>query len=342
MGAGGAAGDAPNTSLSLSDQLRSASPEYLILVALAALGFLVLLSALSRLLRGIWCVFLRPGKNLSHYGKWAVVTGCTDGIGRGFALELARKKLSVVLISRNQAKLVELAQEIESKYKVETRVLAVDFTEGGELQSIIDRVEATLSDLDVGILINNVGLSYPHAQYLNELDVTLIGDLIRVNVEVTTRLTRLVIPGMLKKRRGAIVNVGSGAATVLPSDPLYAVYAGTKGFVDQFSRTLAVEYKQWGIDVQCQAPLYVATKMSKIRRTSLTCPSANAYARSALSAIGYESRVTPYWAHAIMWWIVASLPEQVMDTIRLKQNLGIRKKALNKHAQKKIGEKKSS
>lgn len=61
--------------------------------------------------------------------------------------------------------------------------------------------------------------------------MTLIGDLIRVNVEVTTRLTRLVIPGMLKKRRGAIVNVGSGAATVLPSDPLYAVYAGTKGCV---------------------------------------------------------------------------------------------------------------
>jgi 17beta-estradiol 17-dehydrogenase / very-long-chain 3-oxoacyl-CoA reductase len=71
--------------------------------------------------------------------------------------------------------------------------------------------------------------SYQLLQYLNELDVKLIGDLIRVNVEVTTRLTRLVIPGMLKKRRGAIVNVGSGAATVLPSDPLYAVYAGTKG-----------------------------------------------------------------------------------------------------------------
>jgi 17beta-estradiol 17-dehydrogenase / very-long-chain 3-oxoacyl-CoA reductase len=150
-------------SLSISDQIRSASPEYLILVVLAALGFLVLLSAVSRLLRGIWCVFLRPSKNLSYYGKWAVVTGCTDGIGKGFALELAKRKLSVVLISRNQTKLVELAQEIESKYKVETRVLAADFTEG-ELQPIVDRVEATLSDLDIGILINNVGLSYPHAQ----------------------------------------------------------------------------------------------------------------------------------------------------------------------------------
>jgi 17beta-estradiol 17-dehydrogenase / very-long-chain 3-oxoacyl-CoA reductase len=91
-----------------------------------------------------------------------------------------------------------------------------------------------------------------------------------------------------------------------------------------------------------QAPLYVATKLSKIRRTSLTCPSPSAYARSALGAIGYEARVTPYWTHAIMWWLVASLPEQVMDTIRLKQNLGVRKKALNKHAQKKITEKKAS
>lgn len=82
--------------------------------------------------------------------------------------------------------------------------------------------------------------------------------------------------GMLSRKRGAILNIGSAAATVLPADPLYSVYAATKGFVDQLSRTMYAEYADKGVHVQLQAPLYVATKMSKIRRASLTVPSPKA------------------------------------------------------------------
>eukprot|EP00850_Spirogloea_muscicola_P009819 SM000056S17937 [mRNA] locus=s56:254885:256399:+ [translate_table: standard] len=314
--------------------LASGAPEYAALVALAAVGFLALLRLASRALRAIWVLLLRPGCDPRAYGKWAVVTGATDGIGHGFARELARRGMAVVLVSRSQDRLDAVANELSSKYGTETRTVAVDLA-AADVEAQLAVVGDALAGLEVGVLVNNVGLSYPHAQYFHELSSELITALIRVNVEVTTRLTHLVLTAMLKRRRGAIVNIGSGAASVLPSDPLYAVYAGTKGYIDQFSRTLYVEYKHNGIDVQCQAPLFVATKLSKIRHASVTCPSADAYARAGVRLIGYEPRCTPYWAHSLMWALIAALPEPVVDTLRLRQSSTIRRRALAKEATKK-------
>jgi 17beta-estradiol 17-dehydrogenase / very-long-chain 3-oxoacyl-CoA reductase len=105
--------------------------------------------------------------------------------------------------------------------------------------------------LDVGILINNVGVCYPYASLFHKVDSQLLKNLIAVNVENTTRIIHTVLPGMLKRKKSAIVNIGSGA-TLIPSSPLYTVYVATKAYVDQFSKSLYVEYKQSGFDVQCQ------------------------------------------------------------------------------------------
>lgn len=150
-----------------------------------------------------------------------------------------------------------------------------------------------------------------------------------------TRVTHAVLQGMVERKRGAVVNIGSGAATILPSDPLYAVYAATKAYVDQFSRSLYVEYKNKGIDVQCQAPMYVATKMASIRKPSLFAPSPEDYARAAVRYIGYEPRCTPYWAHSLVWFLFSVLPESVADRYVLNMSLGIRHKGMAKDARKK-------
>ncbi|EHA8587746.1 hypothetical protein COCNU_scaffold003116G000100 [Cocos nucifera] len=130
------------------------------------------------------------------------------------------------------------------------------------------------------------------------VDAELMRNLIKINVEGVTRVAHAVLPGMLERKRGAIVNIGSGAASIIPSDPLYAVYAATKAYVDQFSRCLYVEYKNKGIDVQCQAPLYVTTRMTSIRRSSFFVPSTDTYAHAALQWIGYEPRCASYWPHS--------------------------------------------
>ncbi|KAK4417841.1 Very-long-chain 3-oxoacyl-CoA reductase 1 [Sesamum alatum] len=312
------------------EQLKS-QPAWLL--AFLSLGFLSILKLSLSILKWVYVNFLRPGKNLKKYGSWALITGPTDGIGKAFAFQLARKGLNLVLVGRNPDKLKDVSESIKSKHgSTQIKNVVVDFS--GDLDDGVSRIKEAIEGLDVGVLINNVGVSYPYARYLHEVDEKLLSDLIKVNVEGTTKVTQAVLPGMVKRKKGAIVNIGSGAAIVIPSDPLYSVYAATKAYVDQFSRCLYVEYKKSGIDVQCQVPLYVATKMASIRRSSFFVPSTDGYARAALRWIGYEPRCTPYWPHSLLWALASSLPESVIDAWRLKFCLGIRKRGQLKDSRK--------
>ncbi len=108
--------------------------------------------------------------------------------------------------------------------------MVVDFTDD-DLDGGLSRISQRTADIHVGILINNVGISYPYARFFHELDEKLTKNLLRVNIEVTTRMIQLFLPSMLKHKRGAIINIGSGAGSVLPSDPLYTLYAATKAYV---------------------------------------------------------------------------------------------------------------
>ncbi|VFQ58575.1 unnamed protein product [Cuscuta campestris] len=306
----------------LCQHLKS-QPPWLLLVL--SLGFLKLLAFSVSLLRWVHVNFLRPAKNLKKYGSWALVTAPTDGIGKAFAFQLARKGLNLVLVGRNPEKLKDVSDSIVSKHgQIQIKTVVVDFA--ADLDGGVGRIREAVEGLDVGVLINNVGVSYPYARFFHEVDDKLLADLIKVNVEGTTKVTQAVLPGMLQRKKGAIVNIGSGAAIIIPSDPLYSVYAATKAYIDQFSRCLYVEYKNSGIDVQCQVPLYVATKMASIKRSSFFVPSTDGYARAALGWIGYEPRCTPYWPHSLLWALLSSLPESAIDAWRLKYCLGIRKR----------------
>ncbi|KAJ7957649.1 very-long-chain 3-oxoacyl-CoA reductase 1 [Quillaja saponaria] len=301
---------------------------------LFTLGVLSLLKLSFAFLKWVYVNFLRPPKNLKKYGSWAVVSGPTDGIGKGFAFQLARKGLNLVLVGRNPDKLKDVSDSILAKFeKTQIKTVVVDFT--GDLSEGIVRIREAIEGLDVGILINNVGVSYPYARFFHEVDERLLKNLIKVNVEGTTKVTQAVLSGMLKKKKGAIVNIGSGDANILPCDPLYAVYAATKSYIDQFSRCLYVEYKGSGIDVQCQVPMYVATKMASIRNSSFLVPSIDGYAKAGLRWIGYEPLCTPYWPHSLIWALADSLPESVVHAWRLKFNLAIRKRGQLKDARKK-------
>jgi len=243
--------------------------------------------------------FFRTPVEVASLGEWAVITGATDGIGKGFAKELASRGMNIVLVSRTQSRLEDAAEEIRSKYNVKTAIIAVDFTDA---DAVFDKIKNGIEGLDgsIGLLINNVGMSYDHPEYFLEIDncATFSRDMVSCNVSSVLNVSRAVMPSMVQRRRGAVINLSSFSA--LQSTPLLTVYAATKAFVTHFSQDLQVEYKGRGITVQCLAPCYVVSKLSKHKRASFFIPTPEAYAKSALNTLGIETVSTGYWPHDVL------------------------------------------
>ncbi|KAJ4847305.1 hypothetical protein Tsubulata_051300, partial [Turnera subulata] len=200
----------------------------------AFLGFLSLLSCSISLLKWVYSTFLRQPRNLEQYGSWALVTGATDGIGKAFARQLAQEGLNLILVGRNPTKLDTVSSEILAEFP-DTKVKVVLFDFASKVSSSsssatagVEPIQEATKGLDVGVLINNVGITYPSAKFFHEVEENVWMEMVRVNLEGTTRVTKAVLPGMVRRRRGAIVNVGSGAAVVVPSHPLFTIYAATK------------------------------------------------------------------------------------------------------------------
>lgn len=103
----------------------------------------------------------------------------------------------------------------------------MDFS-SGDFTAGLREIEAVAGELEVGVLVNNVGVTYPGAMFFDEVEEEVWGNIVRVNIEGTTRVTKAVLPAMLQRKRGAIVNVGSAASVVVPSHPLFTIYAATK------------------------------------------------------------------------------------------------------------------
>lgn len=218
--------------LALSDLLLTQPLWFLLLVGL---GLFSICKPTFFLIHWAYVILMRPSKDLiNSYGSWALITGSSDGIGRAFAFELAAQGLNLVLVSRSSKKLEQVSCDIKHKFPyIQIKIVELDLSR--EISYIIGEIERAIATLDVGILINNVGITYPRAMYFHELDEETWMKIVRVNLEATTAVTKVVLQSMLKKKKGAIVNIGSGASVVVPSHPLYAIYAATKAYVVLFT-----------------------------------------------------------------------------------------------------------
>ncbi|CAG2173736.1 unnamed protein product, partial [Oppiella nova] len=229
---------------------------------------------------------------------WAVVTGCTDGIGLEYARQLASKGYNLLLISRNPNKLAKVGHEIESTYRCRCRVLAIDFSR----TDIYDAVEEEFKrfeemDEEIHVLVNNVSICYPkeRPEYFTEIPnlSQFIESIINVNMNACTRLTALVLPRMVAKCRGAIINLSSMSA--LYPTPLLAIYSATKVYVDYLSRCLHQEYKTKGIVIQSLIAAYVSTNMSHNMKPGMFVPTPHDFVNHALKTVGRESRTAAYF-----------------------------------------------
>jgi 17beta-estradiol 17-dehydrogenase / very-long-chain 3-oxoacyl-CoA reductase len=163
-----------------------------------------------------------------------VITGPTTGLGKATAMELASRDISLVLLDLDAANLRSVSDSICRAYpSIKTKTVVFDLSLVGTAAG--DQATRELKDavegLDVGVLVNNAAVARPGALYVHEADVERLARMIQVNVMGLTEVTAAVLPGMLERGRGAIVNVGSGSTVAVPSFPLYTVYSATKRWV---------------------------------------------------------------------------------------------------------------
>jgi short-subunit dehydrogenase len=178
----------------------------------------------------------------------SLVTGASSGIGEAFARALARRGDDVVLVARSAQRLDELATELRAKHGHRADVIVADLADPGAPDAIV--AELRVRGIAVDTLVNNAGFG-THGEFAS-LDTQRERDEIIVNVYAPAALTRALLPGMLERKRGAIVNVASTAA--FQPVPYMATDGATKAFLLSFSEALAEEVRTHGVRVLALCP----------------------------------------------------------------------------------------
>jgi len=182
----------------------------------------------------------------------AVVTGASSGIGEAYAEQLAADGWDLVVVARSGERLSELAARLNQAHAVTVRAVQADLSRPGE----VERVGGEIGAMPVDMLVNNAGLA--HYMPLADLPAGQAAELVDLNVLAPVLLTQAVLPGMLARSGGTIINIASllafSGAAQAPFLPKRAVYAATKSFLVTFSQALAAEVADRGIQVQVVCP----------------------------------------------------------------------------------------
>jgi len=182
---------------------------------------------------------------------WAIVTGASGGLGAAFTRALAQRGLSVLAVARAGVALTKIAEEMRGGGGcVET--LPADLASVAGVNHVIARAQA-LEDIE--LLVNNAGLS-TSGRFLEQSAESEL-ESIRVNVEALYVLTRAILPGMVARKRGGILNVASIVA--FQAIPYWTTYAATKAFVLSFGEGLAYELRKSGVRVVTVCPGFTKT-----------------------------------------------------------------------------------
>ena len=194
-------------------------------------------------------------------GCSALITGASSGIGREFARQLAGRARSLIFVARREQELSELRDELSQQFpNLTLRIRKTDLAELAQLMELMAWLD--YEKIDVDLLINNAGLgdSGPFATS----DPIRNEQMILVNMVALTSLSRHLLPPMIARKRGGILNVSSSAG-FLPI-PGLAIYAATKAYVTSFSEALRAELRGTGVSVCALCPGPVHTEFQEVAK----------------------------------------------------------------------------
>ncbi|CCF40246.1 estradiol 17-beta-dehydrogenase 12-A [Colletotrichum higginsianum] len=219
---------------------------------------------------------------------WALVTGASDGIGKGLADELARRGFNVVIHGRNDVKLEGVRHDLAARHPGrEFRIMVGDAVALGAGAPLWDVMLAPLENLNLRVLVNNVG-GVPMVPVMRRLDESTVGEIadnVHMNALFPTLLSSILLPRLTGPAEPAlIVNVGS-LADVGP--PLLSFYGGSKAYMNALSTSMAEELALDGVDVEVLGMRVgpVATR-TELMQPRVFWPSAETMAQSILDRVG--------------------------------------------------------
>jgi uncharacterized protein len=183
-----------------------------------------------------------------HRAQTALVTGASGGIGLELARKLAEEGYDLVLVARSADKLEALAAELRDGHGCSVTVIASDLSRSEAPEEIVRSVAE--AGITVDVLVNNAGFANYGLFHENNRQSEL--DMIQLNVTALTHLTHLLLPGMVERGSGRVMNVASTAA--FQPGPLMAGYFATKAFVLHFSEAIATELAGTGVTVTALCP----------------------------------------------------------------------------------------
>ncbi len=241
-----------------------------------------------------------------------LITGASAGIGAELARAFAREGHQLTLVARRRAKLEALAVELEREHYVDVRTIVQDLSKPTGAAAVVKAAEA---DGHVGILVNNAGVIDVGPFAASSTDALV--DMVNLNVRALTELTSLVVPGMVERGFGRILNVASLAA--FQAVPGMATYAATKAFVLALTEALSEELKGSGVSATALCPGITDTDMAtdiqagtavKLPRQLVSDPADVAaegvkalMAGQAVVVPGFPNQITAAWAQVTPHWL---------------------------------------
>jgi short-subunit dehydrogenase len=245
--------------------------------------------------------------NWDNPGK-AFITGASSGIGLSFAKQLAQQGFNLILLARRKDRLKTIASELESQNSIRCEIIQADLSEIGDIKKTVDYIHQ-INDLDV--LVNNAG--FATLGYFADVPIEKSLGMLNVHITATILFTHTAIKGMLKRKRGAIINVSSIGSFVL--SPGNVVYDSTKSFLNTFSQNLKLEMQDMDIRIQALCPGLTRTEFHEVGdlrnydRKAIPDSmwmSPDKVASLSLAALGKSKKIIfiPGWKKRLSKWII--------------------------------------
>lgn len=178
--------------------------------------------------------------------KTAIITGATSGIGAVYAKRFAEQGYDLVITGRRKEKIEAVAENIRKEYKVTVEVILAELSEMEGIHKVIEAIHTK----QVEVLVNNAGFGI--SSYFQNCDLASAEQLTNVNVIAPMELIHAVLPDMIKRKRGTIINISSTSVYMIIANN--AVYSGSKAFLKSFSEGLHLDLMGTGIKVQAVCP----------------------------------------------------------------------------------------